>query len=215
MPPPPLLLRPWRPGDAPALRAAIDESLDALRPWITWASREPTTLPELEARLARYAADFREGASWRYAVVDRDAGELLGGASLHPYPGPGALEVGYWVRSSRLRRGVASAAAAALARHAFEARGVDRVEIWFDPGNLPSEAVARALGFAPAGSRTTRRDDGSAREVEVYRLDAPDALRVPAGADVRIRDEQALRDAGDCGPCPDPAHTLLPSGIDR
>ncbi|MBV9772477.1 MAG: GNAT family N-acetyltransferase [Gemmatimonadetes bacterium] len=186
---PPLLLRPWRPDDAPELRAAIDESLDALRPWITWASREPTPLPVLEARLAQYAADFRAGSRWRYAVVERDTGLLLGGASLHPYPGPGALEVGYWVRSSQLRRGVASTAAAALARHAFLARGVERVEIWCDPGNRPSMAVAEALGFTHAGPRMFARDDGSPRPMEVYRLDAPAGLRFPPGVDVRIRDE--------------------------
>jgi RimJ/RimL family protein N-acetyltransferase len=187
-PTPPLLLRPWRPDDAPALRAAIDESLDALRPWISWAPQEPTPLPVLAARLAGYAADFRDGVRWRYAVLDRESRHLLGGASLHPYPGPGALEVGYWVRSSQHRRGIARTAAAALTRHAFQARGVDRAEIWCDPGNGPSAAVARALGFAHAGSRTMPRPDGSERPVQVYRLDALDGLRFPPGADARVED---------------------------
>ncbi|HEX8362808.1 MAG TPA: GNAT family N-acetyltransferase, partial [Longimicrobium sp.] len=113
---PPLLLRPWRTADAPALREAIDESLDALRPFISWAAREPSSLAATEARLAEYARDFADGVRWRYAVLERETGALLGGASLHPYPGPGALEVGYWVRTSQHRRGVASAAAAALTR---------------------------------------------------------------------------------------------------
>jgi RimJ/RimL family protein N-acetyltransferase len=188
LPGPPLLLRPWRPDDAPALRAAIDESLDSLRPWISWAAEEPTPLPVLAARLAGYAEDFQEGRRWRYAVVERRTGHLLGGASLHPYPGPGALEVGYWVRSSQHRRGIAGAAAAALTRHAFRAHGVDRAEIWCDPGNVPSASVARALGFAHAGSRMMTRPDGGDRPVEVYRLDALCGLRVPPGADARVED---------------------------
>jgi RimJ/RimL family protein N-acetyltransferase len=183
---PPLLLRPWRPDDAPALRAAIDESLDALRPWMSWAPEEPSTLPVLSARLAGYAADFAEGRRWRYAVLDRETGRLLGGASLHPYPAPGALEVGYWVRSSQLRRGIAGAAAAALTRHAFQAHGVAAVEIWCDAANHASAAVALSLGFAHHGSRVTTRADGSPRPVEVYRLDALHALRVPPGADARV-----------------------------
>jgi len=186
MPSPPLLLRPWRPDDAPALRAAIDESLDALRPWITWAAAEPTTLEQTRARLVTYAAEFAEGSRWRYAIVLRESGELLGGASLHPYPGPGALEVGYWVRSGQVRRGIAGAAAAALALHAFRAHRIDRVEIWCDPGNEPSMRVARALGFAHAGQRMTSRADGAPRVVEVFRAGWEDDIVPPPGMDVVI-----------------------------
>lgn len=178
---PPLLLRPWTPDDAPALRAAIDESLDALRPFITWAANEPATLELTRARLAQYAAEFAEASRWRYAVVHRGTGELLGGASLHPYPGPGALEVGYWVRTSQTRRGVAGAAAAALARRAFDTHRVERVEIWCDPENAASQHVARSLGFPHAGRHVTRHADGSARVVEVFRINSPGQLRVPAG----------------------------------
>jgi len=183
---PSLLLRPWRTDDARDLRAAIDESLDQLRPWISWAPQEPTTLPELTSRLAQYSADFEEGSRWRYAIVERGTGALLGGASLHPYPGPGALEVGYWVRTSQARRGIARAAAAALTRHAFAVHRVERVEIWCDGGNAASMRVAEVLGFTPAGERAITRPDGSPRVVEVFRLDRPESLRVPPGLDVAI-----------------------------
>ena len=189
--PPPLLLLPWRASDAPALRAAIDESLDALRPWISWAPEEPTPLDVLAARLTRYARDFEEGSRWRYAVVHADCRLLLGGASLHPYPGPGALEVGYWVRSSWVGRGIARAAAAALARHAFGAHGVERVEIWCDTDNRASARVARALGFTYAGPLLISRTDGTPRTVDVFRLDALSALRPPTGARVRIETDPA------------------------
>jgi RimJ/RimL family protein N-acetyltransferase len=177
--PPPLLLRPWRASDAPALRAAIDESLDALRPWMSWAPEEPTTLDVLAERLSRYAREFAEGSRWRYAVVHAETRVLLGGASLHPYPGPGALEVGYWVRTSWLRRKVASAAAAALARHAFDAHGVERAEIWCDTENHASAHVARGLGFTYIGPHLTARADGTPRTVSVFRIDTPAALRTP------------------------------------
>lgn len=178
---PPLLLRPWSPDDAPALRAAIDESLDTLRPFITWAVNEPATLEQTRTRLAQYAADFAGASRWRYAVLHRGTGELLGGASLHPYPGPGALEVGYWVRSSRTRRGIAGAAAAALTRHAFEAHAIERVEIWCDPENSASRHVARSLGFPHVGRHVTHHADGSPRMVEVFRITSCDELRAPAG----------------------------------
>jgi ribosomal-protein-serine acetyltransferase len=92
--------------------------------------------------------------------------------------------VGYWVRTRETGRGIARAAAAALIRRAFAAHGVDHVEIWCDPGNAASLAVARALGLAPAGTRVTRREDGSPRLVEVLRRD--DAEGLPA-IDVLLR----------------------------
>jgi RimJ/RimL family protein N-acetyltransferase len=189
--PPPLLLRPWRASDVPALRAAIDESLDALRPWMSWAPEEPTTLDVLAARLSRYAQDFAEGSRWRFAVLHADTGLLLGGASLHPYTGPGALEVGYWVRSSWLRRKVASAAAAALARHAFDAHAVERAEIWCDTENHASARVARGLGFIYAGPLLIVKADGTPRTLAVFRLDTLSALRTPTGAEARIETQSA------------------------
>ena len=38
-----LVLRCWQPTDAPLLKAAIDASLEHLRPWLPWAQHEPKT----------------------------------------------------------------------------------------------------------------------------------------------------------------------------
>ena len=37
-----LVLRCWRPSDAPLLRDAVDSSLDHLREWMPWAEDEPS-----------------------------------------------------------------------------------------------------------------------------------------------------------------------------
>src|SRR5215468_9191886 len=50
-----LLIRCWEPADAPALRAAIDASLDQLREWLPWALSEPTPVEELAFRLEAFA----------------------------------------------------------------------------------------------------------------------------------------------------------------
>lgn len=153
---------------------------------MTWGPDEPTPLDVLTRRLEGYAGDFHADLRWRFAVAHRLTGRLLGGARLHRYPGPGALEVGYWVRSSQVRQGIAACAAGALTRHAFEHHRVKRVEIWCDPSNVPSARVALALGFEPVGSRRIERADGSARQVDVYGLHDVDRLRLRAGHDVRL-----------------------------
>lgn len=183
------MLRRWRVGDAPRLRAAIDESLDSLKRWMSWAHEEPSPLHVLEARLRGYAEDFAAGRSWRYAVWLGRSGMLAGGASLHPRVGPRALEVSYWVRSGCRRRGVAGAAAAALIRHAFVSHGVGHVDICVDVGNDASAAVALSLGCPMHGTLMREHWDGRPRPMLVYRLDDLSALRVPEGWRVEIRAE--------------------------
>jgi hypothetical protein len=36
-----LAIRPWQVNDAPALSVAIIESIDHLRPWMSWIASEP------------------------------------------------------------------------------------------------------------------------------------------------------------------------------
>jgi ribosomal-protein-serine acetyltransferase len=51
------------------------------------------------------------------------------------------------------RRGLATAASAALVEQAFRLPGVDRVEIVHDELNLASRGVPRKLGFTEVGRR--------------------------------------------------------------
>jgi ribosomal-protein-serine acetyltransferase len=181
-----LVLRPWRVEDAPRLRAAIEESLDSIKRWMSWGRAEPTPLAVLEERLRGYAEDFAEGRCWRYAILLGDALSLAGGASLHPRVGPRALEVSYWVRAGCRRRGIAGAAAAALVKHAFLAHGVGHADICVDADNDASAAVALSLGCEPRGTITRERRDGSPRPMLVYRLESLGALRAPAGWRVKF-----------------------------
>jgi len=57
-----LLIRFWTPEDAPLLKEAIDTSLDHLRPWMEFALQEPTPLPELAERLAKFHESSLAGA---------------------------------------------------------------------------------------------------------------------------------------------------------
>ena len=142
-----LLLRCWEPSDAPALRAAIDASLDQLREWLPWAIAEPTPVEELAIRLEGFAHRFRAGEDWAFGVFDLRSGEVLGGAGLHRREAPDALEIGYWLRAGAGGRGLATEAVEALARIALAPGGEGRVEIRCDPRNVRSIAVARRAGF--------------------------------------------------------------------
>lgn len=169
---PALLLRPWRESDAPALREAIDEDVDHLKPWLSWTLEEPATLERTRARLREWVRAFEAGEGFRWAVVPEDEpSRILGGANLNLRVGPDARDVGYWVRSSAAGRGVAGAAVAALAVHAFqEDEGVERLVARCDAANRESVAFARALGFEPAGEATIAYPDGSPRPVVLLEM---------------------------------------------
>lgn len=142
-----LTLRCWEPRDAPLLKNALDSSLEHLRPWMPWAADEPRPLDDKVELLRTFRGRFDLGDDFVYGIFERDESEVIGGSGLHTRVGPGALEIGYWIRASRVGNGLAREAAAALTAVAFRVCGVDRVEIRVDPGNAPSLRVPRALGF--------------------------------------------------------------------
>jgi RimJ/RimL family protein N-acetyltransferase len=174
---PRLLLRPWNPVDAPALAEAVTESLPSLLEWMPWAKHEPMTLPEREALLRRFRGQFDLDQEYIYGIFDRASGAALGGTGLHPRRGPGAFEIGYWMRTSRTGRGLTTEAAGALTRVAFEVCRVDRVEIRCAVGNDASAAIPLKLGY-PLEATLRRRiegvEAGALHDVRVFTLFAAD-----------------------------------------
>jgi RimJ/RimL family protein N-acetyltransferase len=137
---------------------------------------------------------FDLGQNFIYGLFSRDETEVVGGSGLHPRVGEGALEIGYWLRTSRVGAGLAREAAAALTCVAFRVCEVDRVEIRIDPANERSLGVPRALGFVEEGTFRRRlpagtdgvpldmvlfvvfRDDFEGLEMSHTELEAFDAL---------------------------------------
>lgn len=88
-----------------------------------------------------------------YAIADSATDRLIGGAGVGRIVLERAQgELGYWVAPWARRRGVATAAAAALAGWAFD-RGFSRLELLTDLANGPSQRVALAAGFQREGVR--------------------------------------------------------------
>jgi RimJ/RimL family protein N-acetyltransferase len=142
-----LVLRRYEPADAALLKEAVDSSREHLRTFMDWAWTPPEPVEAVAERLRAFRDMFDRGDEYVYGLFSPDESELVGGAGLHCRVGPQAFEIGYWIRASRLREGLATEAAAALIRVAFERCGVDRVEIHVDPANVASLGVPARLGF--------------------------------------------------------------------
>ena len=150
---PRLSLRRLEPRDAEDLKAAIDSSLDHVRPWVPWSFDHPMPLERVRAYLEGSVADWEAGRHFRWAILDAATGEHLGGVSLHARVGPEAIEAGYWLRRSAAGKGYATEAARAAVDAAFALPGMTRVEMHVDAENLPSVAVPRRLGLALVETR--------------------------------------------------------------
>lgn len=187
---PRLVVRCWSPDDAPRLGEAVESSLDHLRPWMDWAWHEPKTLDERVLLLRDFRSRFDTGTELAAGIFDRDERRVLGSVALVARAAPGVLEIGYWLRPDAVGQGLATEAAAAMTRVAFEVEVVSRLELRCDPANARSAALARRLGFTREG--TLRRNvpsvDGTGRrDSQVWGLlddeyPSSPAARVPVEA---------------------------------
>jgi RimJ/RimL family protein N-acetyltransferase len=169
-----LVVRCYDPSDAPLLKGAVDSSLDHLRAFMDWAWDVPEPLEAVEELLALFRTQFETGENFTYGFFTRDETEVVGGGGLHRRVGPGAFEIGYWIRASRLRQGLVTEAAAALTRAAFDRCAVDLVEIHVDPANVASLGVAAKLGYVREATLRKRlpplRPGGERRDQVVFSL---------------------------------------------
>lgn len=148
-----LVLRPLALGDAHGIVAAIDESMVDLRTFMPWAHL-PQTVEGQIARIRKSISPGLEGADFQLGLFVASSNRFLAGSGLHPRSPlnpDGALEIGYWTRSSEAGRGLASLMSRMLIVYAFEALGIDRVQICHNADNAPSRRVIEKCGFRSEG----------------------------------------------------------------
>ena len=115
----------------------------------------------LELRLGQMRKDERFQDWSPFAVVLE--GRMIGHAGYHGPPGvnttqnPEAVELGYTIEPEYRRRGYATAAATELIRRA-EKRGIRHFIACSSPGNEPSLAIIRGLGFVQTGEEMDEED---------------------------------------------------------
>jgi RimJ/RimL family protein N-acetyltransferase len=164
-----LTLRRWRTEDESALYEAVSSSLAHLAPWMPWC-REGYSQAGARKFLELVDSQWRSGEAFDYAIV-APGGRIVGGCGLMARLGPGALEIGYWLRRDHTGRGLASRAATLLVCEAFRI-GTRRVGIIHAERNRPSRAVPERLGFTEVGRRPSADPAIPGSDI-IWRLDAP------------------------------------------
>ena len=182
-----LRLTPLRPRDASEWARVRRDDAEHLQRWESADPREPARtweelhrLPRVWARLrASVEAERRgTGLDWAVRLDDRLVGQVgvadvLRGAAQQ-------ATLGYWVASSARGRGVAPAALALAADHAWQVLRLHRLVVEVRPENVASLRVVAKLGFRAEGLRPAHLwVDGAWRDHEAFALlaeEVPDGL---------------------------------------
>ncbi|HKD95521.1 MAG TPA: GNAT family N-acetyltransferase [Gaiellaceae bacterium] len=168
-----LVIRCYEPADAALLSDALNSSIEHLKTFMPWADALPQSIEDSYALCRRFRAAFDSDEQYVCGFFDSSESQLLGGGGLHPRIGPGGLEIGYWIRASATRQGIATESSAALTRVGFEVCGADRIEIRIDPDNEASFGVPRKLGFVEEATlrrRLPSREDELLRDVTIFTM---------------------------------------------
>lgn len=142
-----VLSRP-RAEDVDAITAACQDPDIGRFTRVPW----PYTREDAEFFVAMAEEDLRTGTGVNLLVRDAD-GRVLGSCGMPRMDArDNRAEVGYWIASDARGRGVATRAARAVCRWAFDEVGLARLGIEAATINPGSNGVARALGFTLEGT---------------------------------------------------------------
>lgn len=166
-----LLVRCWEPEDAPALKDAIDSSLDHLRVWMPWAQQEPESLEKKLERILRFRAEFADRKSLAYGIFLRSDGRLVGNVSINWRVSAAVADLGYWLRAGVEGRGYITEATVGCLTAAFFHLGMATAEISCNPLNVRSGAVPQRIGFRPQANDVRQTADAKDRISQIWRLD--------------------------------------------
>jgi RimJ/RimL family protein N-acetyltransferase len=120
--------------------------------WITKAWNDPDIARFIVGMPSPFTQRWASGTDAELVIADAASGEPLGLISLRVAErDPGLAAVGYWLRAEARGRGAATVAVQLVARWAFDALGVQRLELTTAPDNVASQRVAERVGFTREG----------------------------------------------------------------
>jgi RimJ/RimL family protein N-acetyltransferase len=176
-----LVIRCYVPADAALLQAAINGSIEHLRPWIPWAQDEPQEIDWMAKFIRQFRGQFDLGQDAVFGIFDKEEKEIIGGTGLHNRVGKDAREIGYWINVKHISQGYASEAVCALVKVGFDIEGLSRMEIHCAADNSRSNNIPLKLGFRHETTLKNNSIDreGKFRDEMIWTLSAADYANSP------------------------------------
>ncbi len=139
-------LRVHRDTDVAALTEAVRESVDTVGRWQDWC-HPAYDIDDARRWMDVCRKDWLLGDGYEMLIVEAGSGRLLGGMGVNQRNREQRFaNLGYWVRESAQRRGIATRAGRLAIAFAFGTVKVERLEIVAAHDNLPSRRTAERLG---------------------------------------------------------------------
>jgi RimJ/RimL family protein N-acetyltransferase len=153
---------------------AIEESRAQISPWMGWLHPE-YQLQDAENWVARAISAWNEQTAFEFVVYDTTDGRFAGCCGLNQINRLDLVcNLGYWIRTSKVRLGAATEAVALLQELAFGELGLNRLEIVVGDGNQGSRAVAEKAGAVYEGLQRRRSRVGKKiHDAHMYALINP------------------------------------------
>jgi RimJ/RimL family protein N-acetyltransferase len=110
-----------------------------------------------------------QGRTRTFAAREAHSDELIGGCEIR-LRNHGIAEISYWTFPAHRGRGLAVRAVRLASDYAFSQLGVERMELYVEPDNHASRAVARKAGFVEEGTLRSQgvTVNGERRDMVVY-----------------------------------------------
>jgi len=145
-----IAIRPYAVADATVVWQAVRESMGDLQPWMPWCHRD-YSLRDSCGWLELQVKAFEQRTAFEFAIVSADGG-YLGACGINQIDQPNhRANLGYWVRTSACRRGIATRAVRLIREWAFRNTDLSRLEIVVAVGNVASQRVAEKAGASREG----------------------------------------------------------------
>ncbi len=136
--------------DVPRLFEAVIESKAQLSEWLPWCHPD-YSIDDSRSWVESQIVAFKEGTEYAFLIVNGN-NRLLGGCGLNYIDRPNLrANLGYWVRSSDARKGIATEAVRLLTAWVFSQKEFRRLEILACEGNQASQRVAERSGATSEG----------------------------------------------------------------
>jgi len=152
----------------------VDAATD---PYILAVTTVPAEPDEVAARewIDRQHRRLADGEGYSFAIADAATGEAVGQIGLWLRDlAEGRGTVGYWVAPPHRGRGYAGRALRLLSAWALGLPGIDRLQLYVEPGNATSCRVAERAGYTREGLlRSWQTIAGERRDLYGYSLAVP------------------------------------------
>lgn len=141
-----LCIRPFEDGDTEEFVNAVHESVATVGAWMPWC-HAAYTAADARTWFNQCTANLNAAHAYDLGIFSAKGDVLCGGVSVNQLNKQHNFgNVGYWVRQSCQRQGIATRAVRMIAAYGFDHLKLTRLEIVAAAENYPSRGVAKKVG---------------------------------------------------------------------